>query len=87
MAQERRKLTEEQRKILDEADAAVTRTYQEIRAKLLAAGWPEPTNGSSQCLVCDCEAFLPPTPGPGHGNPLLCARSRCGHSFIRHDVF
>lgn len=81
MAKERRKLTGEQRKILDEADANITRAYQDAREKLSAAGWPEPTNESTECLVCDCEEFL-----PAHGIHR-CARPRCGHSIIRHVGF
>jgi hypothetical protein len=77
-------LTDEQRKVLDEVEADLTRAFEAARAKKSAANFPGPTNGSFQCLSCDCEGFVSSNTRPPR---LFCARPGCGHSFFRHDVF
>ena len=81
----KRVLNDAQTKALDESEAYLTKAYEEARGKLRAAGFSseeQPANGSFECLRCDCEGFQRPT-----GGGLRCARSGCGHSFFRHDVW
>jgi hypothetical protein len=78
-------LNDAQKHALDEAEAALTKAYDDARAKLRAAGLgprDQSEGGSFRCLRCDCEGFQR---APGGG--LRCARPGCGHSFFRHDVF
>jgi hypothetical protein len=73
-------LTDVQRKALDEADAGLTRFFDEANAKLSAAGLGrQGADGDARCLRCDCDGYL-----QGHG--LKCKRPGCGHSFTSHDV-
>jgi hypothetical protein len=87
IAQERAyKLTDAQFKALDDAEAIMTRAFDEARAKISAAGVPG--EGSTRCLVGPphCDAFVQPTGGSG-ADRLKCKRQGCGHFFTRHDVF
>ena len=78
-------INDAQSKVLDDAEANLTKAYEQARADLRAAGFGSDEaseGGAFECLRCDCEGFERPT-----GGGLRCARSGCGHSFFRHDVF
>jgi hypothetical protein len=79
MAGKRKKLTDDQLKALDDAAAVVSKAMKDAHAKLSPVGLKEPTNGSFQCLRCDCEHFV-------RGPNMICKRSTCGHHFVAHDV-
>ena len=86
MAKEYKKPNAEQQNLLDEAGASFSQLYEETRAKLSAANFTT-CDDDTHCLVgsCHCENFV-----PGHGGgpgSFKCARSGCGHPFIRHCVF
>jgi hypothetical protein len=77
----RRTLTNEQEKILAEAEPALTKLFDETQAKLRAVGFrrlPEEEPGIP-CMLCMCQNFIPPQSGG------VCAN--CGYSFFRHNVW
>jgi hypothetical protein len=76
-----RTLTDEQKKILAEAEPAFTKLFNETQAKLRAAGLrrlPEEGPGLL-CHWCMCPGFAPSGSGP------RCAN--CPHPFISHNVW
>jgi hypothetical protein len=83
MAKNREKPTDEQLKILDDADAKFNQVIEETRKKLSATNFPV-CEGEAYCLVCECEGFMR---RPGSSGLTPCARPMCGHSFTRHCVF
>ena len=68
---------------LERSEQDLTRCDEEIRATLHAAGWLRPVN-ETRCLVpaCHCEAFLDSQ--SDSSNLLICARTGCGHVWLRH---
>ncbi len=77
-------LTSTQQKALKKAAATLDHAYAAARKTLVAAGVTRNDEGSTMCLAPPrghCRSFKPPK----HG--IRCARSGCGHSLARHDVF
>jgi hypothetical protein len=72
-------LTPEHAKVLYEADAVLTKAFEEAREILKRARFiAEP--GDWGCEECDCASF--------QGRPgLPCTRHNCGHRFGLHRVY
>lgn len=83
-------LTDEQRRTISDAEAAVRRVVAEAHARLADSGMdiprPPPPGepGDFSCTFCACEFYLS---GPGSGPGLACTRPGCGHSFTVHRVW
>ena len=72
------KLTDAQRKALDEAAAITRQAFTEVRAKIAAAGVEN--TGSKRCFLCPCENFE-------FGGPAgTCMRPTCRHQMGQHDL-
>jgi hypothetical protein len=83
-----RTLTPAQYAALDEADAALTKLFDESAKKRASAGL-RTDDGGAFCLRCSCENFI--TRDANHGGlglpPTACGRAGCGHLFTSHNVF
>ena len=89
MGTDKRKLTEDQRKILNGSEAGIAQAFEELKRKLVGAGYePAEAHGrapaweGTPCHQCDCPAFQ----HSGLHGLLKCARPTCGHGFVWHDV-
>ncbi|GAA1385905.1 hypothetical protein GCM10009639_08980 [Kitasatospora putterlickiae] len=90
MSDRGRKLTDEQRKVVDDATTSVADAFAAAWSRISEAGVdlggePEGT----PCRLCECESFTLGSGSPATGG-LLCRRvfpARCGHHFTNHDVF
>ena len=75
-----RNLTTEQTYVLEEVVRTLAQAFEAARAKVEAAG----IRGEEEtlfCTRCSCDAFV-------HGRGTLnCARSGCGHTWGRHNVW
>jgi hypothetical protein len=77
-------LTSAQRKVLKDASSSVNRAFVAARKKVRAAGI-RPDDEGTFCFASPrghCPGFVRPKSGG-----LICARPRCRHSFLRHNVF
>jgi hypothetical protein len=79
-------LTDEQRTVIADAEAAIARIVAQAQEKLTETGLdldpaPPPEEGDFSCRRCSCAGFLS---GPRPG--FACARRECGHSFTTHRV-
>lgn len=89
MSNDKRKLTEEQQKVVDDAAASVARAYKEARSRVLEAGVDLDGEGGSQCGQCGCKAYVHGT-GASEDGLGPCRRTspaRCGHDWVSHEVF
>lgn len=79
-------LTEEQRKTIEDAEAALGRLVADVQARLAESGVDIPPGqpGDFSCTFCDCASFESGTDTPPTWE---CASLECGHSFIVHRVF
>jgi len=76
------KLTDDQRKIVDEVGDGVERAFDEAREQLRTARIPD-GEGSTRCFRCSCPGYVFPVAGA----LAACDRNGCGHPFSRHDVY
>jgi hypothetical protein len=82
-------MTEDQQKVVDDAQDSIAKIYIATREKLSTMGvhFEEPDEGTTRCTVCDCESFIHRRLPPNRPPDMRCARSGCGHFWARHDVF
>ena len=77
---DRRTLTNDQRKAAEEAEAIMREAAGRAAAKLSAAGIrPNDEENFSECRECACPEFK-----PKFSNPFQCRQPGCGHSAPFH---
>lgn len=86
----RRNLTDDQRKVFQEATEMVEEAVQQARARIAEAGIDLPELGV-YCHSCACDNFTPSDSSRPMGGPcatyVVQDQRKCGHSWFRHDVW
>jgi len=79
-----KKLTSEQVKALDEAEAILDEAAGRAEVQLRAAGFrPRDDEETGRpCLVCSCPQFT-----PTYENPSRCRQPNCNHGVHKHRIF
>ena len=75
-----KKLTAEQRKVLDEVESSLADAIGAGRRRLKDAGLIPDSEPHLECLACGCDGFR--FGGPGG----TCANPSCRHPFISHNL-
>ncbi|MGW1995290.1 DUF6422 family protein [Embleya sp. NPDC001921] len=81
----KRKLTEEQQKVVDDAVTSVAEAYNDARSRVRAAGVNPDGGGGTPCRLCGCASFV--LGGDGLDECNRFSPTRCGHDWGVHDVF
>ncbi|MYS78927.1 DUF6422 family protein [Embleya scabrispora] len=85
MSSGKRKLTEEQQKVVEDAAASVAKAYDDARARVLDAGVDPDEGGGTPCRRCGCDSFI--FGADGLNKCKRTSPARCGHDWMSHDVF